>query len=214
MDRRPLKVRSAQWAKVFAANLAKVGITPNAISIMSVVFGFLVLATGLASRSQAYFFIISAILIQLRLICNLLDGMVAVEHNKSMPNGELFNDVPDRFADVFIIMGGALSITRTDFPIDIMTLGWIGAVLAVITAYVRVLGKSLGTQSYFIGPMAKQHRMFFMTLAFIVEYLISSTTYSGFVLYGVLILIALGSLITTFRRLLIISSDLMKGGEV
>lgn len=41
---------------------------------------------------------------------NLLDGMVAVEHNQSSPNGELFNDVADRFADVFIIIGGSLAI--------------------------------------------------------------------------------------------------------
>ena len=38
-------------------------------------------------------------------------------------------------------------------------LGWSAAVLAVLTAYVRVLGASLGTTHQFIGPMAKPHRM-------------------------------------------------------
>ena len=45
------------------------------------------------------------------------------------------------------------------------TLGWCAAVLAVLTAYVRVLGGSLGVTQHFIGPMAKQHRMFTLTIA-------------------------------------------------
>ena len=36
--------------------------------------------------------------------------------------------------------------------------------LAVFTAYVRVLGGSLGLTQHFAGPMAKQHRMFTLTL--------------------------------------------------
>ena len=45
-----------------------------------------------------------------------------------------------------------------------VTLGWAAAVLAVATAYVRVLGGSLGVTQSFAGPMAKQHRMFTLTL--------------------------------------------------
>ena len=36
--------------------------------------------------------------------------------------------------------------------------------MAVFTAYVRLLGGSLGMTQHFIGPMAKQHRMFTLTL--------------------------------------------------
>lgn len=213
MDRRPLKVRGAKWAKHFAAKLSQLGVTPNAISILSVVFGALVLGTGYLAGKNSLFFILSALLIQLRLICNLLDGMVAVEHGKSMPNGELFNDVPDRFADIFILMGGALSISSGDFQISPLTIGWIGSLLAVITAYVRVLGRSLGTQSYFIGPMAKQHRMFLMTIAFVAEFFLSNQSVAGGAVYLALIIIAVGSFYTVFRRLSLISSDLMAQGR-
>ncbi len=34
----------------------------------------------------------------------------------------------------------------------------------MLTAYIRVLGGALGTPQYFTGPMAKQHRMFVITL--------------------------------------------------
>ena len=43
-------------------------------------------------------------------------------------------------------------------------LGWSAAVAAVFTAYIRVLGGSLGAVQHFIGPMAKQHRMFTLTV--------------------------------------------------
>jgi len=212
MDRRPLKVRGANWTKSLASTLARLGLTPNTISIFSVVFAAGVLITGKLAAEYRGFFIISALLVQLRLICNLIDGMVAVEHNQSSANGELFNDVPDRFADIFIILGGSLSISIFEgLWFSPVNLAWVGACLAVITAYVRVLGKSLGTSSYFIGPMAKQHRMFFMTLSFIVEYFTAGTQYSGLFLYSILILIILGSITTVFRRLIIISNDLKRG---
>jgi hypothetical protein len=34
-----------------------------------------------------------------------------------------------------------------------------------LTAYVRVLGGALGVTQHFIGPMAKQHRMFALTVS-------------------------------------------------
>lgn len=210
MDRRPLKVRSASWAKNFAAMLAKAGIKPNFISVMSVVFAAIVLITGAMAKNQSLYLLLSAALIQMRLICNLLDGMVAVEHNQSSANGELFNDVPDRFADVFIILGASFSIANGDsYSLSALNLAGIGSMLAIITAYVRVLGKSLGTESYFFGPMAKQHRMFFMTVAFITEFFLHGSSLSGKVMYGALVLIALGSFLTVFRRLIRISNDLM-----
>lgn len=46
--------------------------------------------------------ILAAVFIQCRLLCNLFDGMVAVEGGKSTPSGELFNDIPDRVADPLI----------------------------------------------------------------------------------------------------------------
>ena len=44
--------------------------------------------------------LLAALCIQLRLVCNLLDGMVAVEHGKGSPSGPIWNELPDRFADV------------------------------------------------------------------------------------------------------------------
>src|SRR5207237_9019762 len=101
-------------------------------------------------------FLAAAVCIQLRLLCNLFDGMVAVEGGFRTKSGEIYNELPDRFADALIFVGAGYSLsTWATLP----ALGWAAAVLAVITAYVRTLGASVGAAQYFIGPMAKQQRM-------------------------------------------------------
>lgn len=46
-----------------------------------------------------------------------------------------------------------------------MSLAWTCAILAVITAYIRVLGVSMNSPTNFCGPMAKQHRMALLTFS-------------------------------------------------
>lgn len=87
--------------------------------------------------------------------------MVAVEGGKKTPAGELFNDVPDRIADPLLILGAGF-VTTSALG---MTLAWLCALLAVLTAYIRVLGVSIGGEADFQGPMAKQHRMALLTLS-------------------------------------------------
>lgn len=198
MDRRPLKSRGSAWAKNIASFLAGTGITPNQISILSVVMSLCSLILFYFSQDHKYFLLLAAVFIQLRLLCNLFDGMVAVEHKKKTASGDIFNDAPDRFADLFIIMGLSLSIRDLPYAIHI---GWAASVFAIMTAYIRVLGRSVGTESYFIGPMAKQHRMFLITLTAIIEFGLSFTQVSFSLSYIILIIIFIGSLFTTFRRL-------------
>jgi phosphatidylglycerophosphate synthase len=130
-----------------------------------------------------------------------MDGMVAVEFGKKSKTGDLWNDVPDRFADVFIILG-TLFFAK-DYPFA-QELAWGNAVLAVMTAYLRVLGASLKSPHYYIGPMAKPHRMDLLTLAFLIEAIYPT----GKIAYSALIIMGLGQIVTCYRRLSKIAVDL------
>ena len=112
--------------------------------------------------AQAALFLIAIGGIQGRLLCNLLDGMVAIEGGRKTRAGDIFNDLPDRISDPLIIVPAGYAITSLPFGPD---LGWLAAVVALLTAYVRVLGHSAGTPDFFVGPMAKQHRMAVLTVA-------------------------------------------------
>ena len=96
------------------------------------------------------------------MLCNLLDGMVAIEGSKSTATGALFNEIPDRLADpLFLVPLGYAS----GYP----WLGWLAALLAVLTAYVRVLGGTLGQPQDFDGILPKQRRMAVLTGALLVH---------------------------------------------
>ena len=95
-------------------------------------------------------------------MANLLDGLVAVEAGKGGPTGELWNEAPDRFGDVAIFIGAGFAAGSE------VLLGFGAALAAVFVAYIRALGASVGAGQVFLGPQAKPHRMFVLTVVCIV----------------------------------------------
>lgn len=200
--RRPIKSRNTKWAMAIARWLASLGIRPNQISILSIIFagasGFCLIIGMKSNFSWHMVLLISAaIFIQLRLLCNLFDGMIAVEGGLRTKSGEIFNELPDRLSDSIIFVCAGYSIMRPTWG---FVLGWAVALLAVMTAYVRLLGSSSGAQSYFCGPMAKQHRMVVMMIASLLAALRANNVWGGYVIISALILILIGCIITIIIR--------------
>jgi phosphatidylglycerophosphate synthase len=200
-SRRVLATRDAGWARTLAGQLAAIGVRPNAVSVASVAFalaaGTAFYASGFASDYRAALLVLAAACIQLRLLCNLLDGMLAIEERLKSRTGEIFNEVPDRIADVLILAGAGYA--APEIP-STATLAWIAATLALLTAYVRVLAGSLGFTQHFIGPMAKQHRMFTLTVAALLAAGESLAGLPPRAIPAGLALIAAGSIVTVIRR--------------
>lgn len=194
LNRRPIKTRSSQLAQRMAAWLASTPVTPNQISVASVGFA-LAAAASLLWLPWPLGLVLCAIGIQLRLLCNLLDGMVAVEGGKRSVLGDLYNEIPDRVTDVVLI-------AALGYAFGLPWLGWLGAVAAVATAYVRLLGGALGFAQDFRGPLAKSQRMAVMTAGCLIgmfEQMLGGTQYA---LLAASVLIAVGSLLTCATRAL------------
>ena len=200
-----MKARASGWAHAMAAALAKGGAMPDLISATSVAFAILgamlLLGAGVTgpAAARAPLLIIAGGCIQLRLLCNLLDGMVAVEHGRGSPAGPIWNELPDRLSDV-VLLAAAGYCARAGGMRFASELGWICAVLALLTAYVRELGRDLGFTADYAGPMAKQQRMNLLTLACVVSALEPLWGWRGQSLLIGLVVIALGAAITTVRR--------------
>ena len=151
--------------------------------------------------------------IQMRLVCNLLDGMVAVEGGKGSPAGVIYNDAPDRVADVLILVGAGYSGAGEPGVVKLfamLPLGWCAASVALGTAYVRTLGAALTGAHDFRGPMAKQHRMAVLTVGCLIELAQHLTHTERWGIKLALTLIFLGGLLTCWRRLRVIQVHLMK----
>jgi phosphatidylglycerophosphate synthase len=192
-DRRPIRARDARWVRNAVSCLARGGVSPNQISLVSILAAG-VGAASLAFLQQPWNAIGCVCGVQIRLLCNLFDGMVAIEHGKQTPLGALYNELPDRVSDsvLFVALGYASGIPW---------LGWLTALLAALTAYLRVFGGALGFAQDFRGPMAKQHRMAVLTvgcLLSIIEHLAVGTNRSLPMACG---LIAAGSLLTCWTRI-------------
>jgi len=131
--------------------------------------------------------------VQLRLLCNLLDGMVAIEGGKQSPLGGLYNELPDRLAD-------AVLLVALGYAAAVPWLGWLCALLAVLTAYIRAFGAGGGLAHDFSGPMAKPQRMAAMTagcVAAAVEGALHGSRHSLLIAAAV---IAAGTALTCLRR--------------
>jgi phosphatidylglycerophosphate synthase len=210
MDRRPLKTRERAWAKALARILVRWRVRPNLISLFSVVFaagaGVAFLASRDADRGpRIALLIVAALCIQLRLLCNMLDGMVAVEGKMASKVGDIFNDLPDRIADAIILVTAGYAVVLCPAG---PALGWCAALLAVMTAYVRLLGGSLKLAQDFRGPMAKPHRMATMTVASIADGIAGLAGYRDYALLLALAVIIIGCVITLFRRTAQIAAEL------
>jgi phosphatidylglycerophosphate synthase len=203
ITRRPLKSRDTKWAVAIANRLARAGVRPNAISIAGTIFagmaGVCLWFAGHVGLNWHWslLLVLAVCGMQLRLLCNLLDGMVAIEGGFKTKSGEIFNELPDRFSDAFIFVGAAYSFP--DFTWTYV-LGWAAATLAVVTAYVRALGAGMGAGQQFIGPMAKQQRMATLTVACLIGAFAPLFPFVAQVIPLALAIIGLGCVITIFRR--------------
>jgi phosphatidylglycerophosphate synthase len=164
-NRRPLKTRQAGWAQALARALGAAGLTPNGISTVGVLFAAGGAACFLAAPDNRWLWLAGGLGIQLRLLANMLDGLVAVEGGKASATGPLFNELPDRIEDALLLVAAGYGAGAAE-------LGYGATILAVATAYVRASGGALGLPQDFVGPMAKQHRMFVLTLGAILAALL------------------------------------------
>jgi len=197
-ERRPLKSRSYGWVRQFAAALVRVKVTPNGISVFGVVLSILAFAIlWLIARGWIVPWLgmfIAAVCVQGRLMCNMMDGLVAVEGGQKSKGGDLFNEIPDRIEDGLFLAGAGLACGH---PV----LGLVAALLAVFAAYVRAFGASLGQGQDFCGPLAKPQRMFFLTVGLLAAAAGSLCHFTGNILAWMLAFIAAGTAATAARRI-------------
>jgi len=203
-ERRPIAMRERGWAKGLANWLAARKVSPNAISVAGMIAGCLAGAVFAATNflpEMGWLFFLAGILIQLRLLANMLDGMVAIAAQRTSPVGELYNEVPDRVSDAAVCIGAGYALRSCP------ELGYLAACVALFVAYVRAMGKAAGAPHDYRGPLAKPQRMFVLTLAAIADAVVPLASNVGLPAWlpqsataFALLVIVLGGAVTAIRR--------------
>jgi len=199
ITRRPVAARGNAMINALASRLAASKVTPNQISLASVVFA--AFAAWTLVRGDGIGDLLAILFIQLRLLCNVLDGLVAIEGGRKSALGPMYNEFPDRISDSVILVAAGYACGLAD-------LGWLGALLAVLTAYVRLFGGAMGFAQDFRGPMAKQIRMHVISAGCAVGFFESLLSHSHLGLRVAVVVVAIGSAITCATRTLAIARQM------
>ncbi len=206
-NRRPIRARSTGWASVLTRALIRIGASPNGISVAGLVAacvaGAAFWGTSQSAELAPWLFVAGGVCVQMRLLCNLFDGMDAVTTGTASPVGELYNEVPDRLSDAAILIGFGYAAG------GFVELGYVAAAVAIFVAYVRAMVRNAGAPSDFCGPLAKPQRMAVVTIAAFAAALLPGPLVLDLGMPALaLVVVASGGALTATRRLLRAASAL------
>lgn len=118
------------------------------------------------SAEQPSLLIIAIVLTLLRMILNTLDGVLAIRRGNLSLKGEVVNALPDRYSDIFIITGIALSPLCRDW------LGLAAIASMFLVSYTGMLGKALTVSWQHHGPMGKVERLVILMVFSLLQFIV------------------------------------------
>lgn len=172
--------------------LNKNKITANQITISSILLSIVIGVLFWYADSSKWFFLSLPIGLLLRMALNALDGMMARRFNQTSKLGEVLNEVGDIVSDVIIFF------PLLKFQPESIYLIVIFIVLSVINEFAGLIGKIVGKERRYDGPMGKSDRALLLGLyGLLVFFGVSITAVSNYIIGIIIILL----LISTYTRL-------------
>src|SRR5688572_18592408 len=148
--RRPIADLFRRTATAAVAFCVHRKIHPDVVSWGSVAAAAIAAGCFIGARWQPWLLIVAPLACYARLWLNMLDGMVALASGRASRRGEIVNELPDRISDILIFA----AVAHSGF-VTLPAVAYWAALLAVMTAYVGMLGQAVGARREFGGVMAK-----------------------------------------------------------
>lgn len=169
------------------------GVSPNGLTLAAIALS---LITGLLfwqyDNPIAYLIVAAALL--LRMALNALDGMMARTYKMQSRLGEVLNEAGDVVSDLFIFF----PFLKLPFINTYLLFAFI--ILAVVNEFAGVLGKAMGGERRYEGPMGKSDRALFLGLICIVLYFWTAAQPYMNITFGLAILLLLISTVTRLKK--------------
>lgn len=173
--------------------LRKIGVTPNHITVFSIIFSFFLGFLLLNASENNFLYLLVALGLLLRMALNALDGMMAKNYNLQSKSGEVLNEIGDIFSDVAIYFP-LLYFESLRFEYVVIFI-----ILSIINEFCGVLAKIISGERRYDGPMGKSDRALFIGLLCI--YMFFSSQATVFLNY-ILILVIFLMIISSYLRLI------------
>ena len=173
-------------AEGFLTPVAKrmINVNPNTISwaalILAFVSGLFFFLSG-ESVDYQYFLILGAAVVLISGYFDALDGKVAKLSGKASAKGDFLDHVFDRYADVFIIGGVAISAWCDPY------LGMLALVGVLLTSYMGTQAQAVGAPRLYAGLLGRADRIVLSTLFPIIQFItlhVADGEYAAFDIFG------------------------------
>ena len=169
--------------------LRRLGISPNSITIFSILLSFIIAYFFWNASDNSSYFLIVAFGLLLRMMLNALDGMMARIYNLQSKLGEILNEVGDIISDVAIYFPLILLNLKIEIAI-------IFILLSIINEFCGVIAKVISGERRYDGPMGKSDRAFLIGVICIVYYFTNGLApYMNYIIGGSSILMIFSSYI-------------------
>ena len=140
-------------------------INPDILGYLATFIAFVTMFCYIYASLTPYLLLISIFLTFFRMTLNTIDGVIAIERGNLKLKGEIINALPDRYSDIFILLGIAFS------PLCPTILGAVGMASMFLVSYTGMLSKAIGANWQHHGPLGKVERLILIMIFSLLEYL-------------------------------------------
>jgi len=188
--------------KPLANLLSRAGVTPDATSVLSLIFAAgagVLYAISCGDRTIA---LAAGVLVLLNGIADAMDGEIARIAGTAGIRGDFLDHVIDRYADVFIICGIFFG-EYIDWRIGVAAI-----VGTLLTSYLGTQAQAVGLGRHYGGILGRADRLVLIMLASLLYFLYPYEIYGASSLGWSIVLIAVASNLTTLQRFVHIWKEL------
>lgn len=189
-----LKPKSQQLLTPILLFLNKKKITANQITISSILLSVIIGVLFWNADISKWFFLSLPIGLLLRMALNALDGMMARKFNQTSKSGEVLNEVGDIVSDVIIFF------SLLKFQPESLYLIIVFIILSIINEFAGLIGKIVGKERRYDGPMGKSDRALILGLYGLIAFFGANISNYSQYIFGLIILLLLISTSTRLKK--------------
>jgi archaetidylinositol phosphate synthase len=157
---------------------------PNILTWISLIFAiiagvFFYFSTP-EKELENYYLIFASFFVFLNGFFDAIDGKVAKLTKKASKKGDFLDHVIDRYADVFIVGGVALSQWCD------LRIGFLAIIGMFLTSYMGTQAQAIGYKREYSGLLGRADRLFFLMLIPVLQHIITDLNYE--LLFGLSLL--------------------------
>lgn len=150
-----------------------INVNPNIISWIGLILAFVSGLLLYLSFEYHYLLIVGAIVVLVSGYFDALDGKVAKLAGKASDKGDYLDHVFDRYADVFMIGGVAVSAWCNPY------LGLLALVGVLLTSYMGTQAQAIGAPRLYAGLLGRADRVVLSTLFPIIQFIMMHFGYAS-----------------------------------